>query len=756
MAASIEVRGAREHNLRGVDVDLPLGRLIVCCGPSGSGKTSLLFDVLHAEGQRRYLEALAVDHRTELPPPPRVDSIAHLPPTVAFPQRSGAPGPRSTVGTLSDVAPLVRVLFARAGVQRCPTCGSAIVPVTLDEATERLCRLPEGSRLHLETLIRGREPSVLDEVARAGFSRVRLDGEVLRLEEVAPHKVAAAKSLRVVVDRLKVDVGRRDRLTDSLRLAFRAGRGVVVVATDDGEQTLVDRPVCPTCDRELPALEPESLDPQRGGACRGCAGEGCGECAGTGLSAEARAVWWRGRPFAEVVGAEVAALRALLQGVTDPSALEAAVVPEVERRLRRVEELGLGALGLSRRGSTLSTTEVRRLRLAKAVASPLSGVVYLLDEPAAGLDEPLAERVVGLLRELVAAGNTVAVVEHHPCVLRAADLLVEFGPDAGHAGGRIVFVGSVEELGVAQTRTGRFLRADPNPRSPEVLPPPSASATLSGAFRADLQLPRERVVVLTGPSGCGKSRVVAALAACLQGSPPEGVALVGAGGLDRLVAADSVAGRNSRSVVASYVGLWEVLRELLSQTRDAQLRALPPASFSLATAGGRCESCKGTGERWIDLGPLPEVVETCPVCRGARFQEDVLQVRWKGANAAELLAMDAATALPLLAGHPKLDGALRALVRSGLGYVPLGRSLATLSGGEARRLAISRELARVARRGGQDVVVLLDDPTVGLHPDDVGVLVDLFRELRAEGATVWCASAEPLLVAAEDVVVTLG
>jgi excinuclease ABC subunit A len=762
---TIEIRGAREHNLRGVDVDLPLGRLVVFCGPSGSGKTSFLFDVVHAEGQRRYLEALALTGRTELPSPPRVDRIDHLPPTIALAQRTGTLAAWSTVGSLSEVTPLLRVLFARAGVQHCPVCGRAIVPVSLDELSARLLVLPEGARLQLETPVQGRDASVLAEIGRAGFSRVRIDDEIVRVEDLEPRRLERARVLRLVVDRIRIEPERRARIHDSLRLALRAGRGVVVAVHDGGEETFVDHPWCEVDDRAFAPLEPERFDPRRTPGCPTCAGAGksgegtCPDCGGSGLSENERAVRWRGHGLGDLVSGTVSGLRRALSQVEEPGPVERATLGEVDRRLQRVEELGLGHLPLARTVDTLSATELRRLRLARTVATPLAGVLYILDEPAAGLDEVLAGRVAQLVRELVGLGNTVAVVEHHASLLLAADTLVEFGPGAGSAGGRVVFSGTPAELVAADTRTGRFL-AGLTRAEPGGLPVPTARAVLEGRWRhgrpsPTLELPRERLVVVTGPSGCGKSSFVRATQAALEGTPLAGTSLAGAEGLTRLVAADRAAGRSSRALVATYVGVWDVLRDLLAQTKDAQIRALPAASFSLAGAGGRCEACKGTGERWIDLGPLPEVVETCPVCHGARFQQDVLEVRWKGLHAAELLELDAERGLPLLGGHPRLEGALRALVRAGLGYVPLGQSLASLSGGEARRLVIARELSRAARRGGSDVLVLLDDPTVGLHPDDVLALVRLFRDLRDEGSTVWCASVEPLLVDSADAVVQL-
>ncbi|MCA9493731.1 MAG: AAA family ATPase, partial [Myxococcales bacterium] len=725
------------------------------------GKSSLAFDVVHAEGQRRYLEALSVHPRGPVVAPPRVDSIGGLPPTVALSQRPGAVSPRSTVGTLAELDPVLRVIFGRVGTLRCPVCGRAIEPVTHDAVVARLLLLPQGTRLTLETPLSGRDPAVLDEVARAGFGRVRVDDAILRLEEVEARSVRGAVTLRVVVDRLRVEADRKARLYDSVRLATRAGKGVLVAVHGGGELTFVDRPYCAHDDLVLPPLEPELLSPwQLAGACPTCKGAGgdCTDCGGSRLSPVARAVTWRGWTLPDLQRLPIAELRERLVGIGDASRVEEVAVVDLVRRLDRLIALSLGHLGLMRAATTLSGGELQRTRLARQVASPLAGVLYVLDEPAAGLDEGLAEAVAALLRELVDAGNTVVAVEHHAAVIRAADHLVEFGPGAGVAGGTVVATGDASALMGADTATGRFLAGrvtvPPPSRPPAVSEATLSGAWLHGASGGEVRLARQRLVVVTGPSGSGKSALIAAVGEAVEGRA-QGWSLEGADGLARLVSVDRAAGRSSRANPATYVGLWDVMRDLLSQTKDAQVRALTGSAFSLTTTGGRCEACKGTGEHTIELGPLPDVVQPCPVCAGKRFQGDVLEVRWKGLNAAELLALDAGRALPILAGHPRLESALQALIRVGLSYVPLGQPLRTLSGGESRKLALARELSRAARRGADDVLVLLDDPSTGLHPTDVVHLVGLLRELIDEGATVWAASHDPLLVAAADAVVRL-
>ncbi|MEQ1500737.1 MAG: ABC-ATPase UvrA [Myxococcota bacterium] len=764
----IVVRGAREHNLQAVDLDLPRGALIVFCGVSGSGKSSLAFDTLFVEGQRRYLEALAI-HRGRGPSlvPPRVDRIDGLPPTIALAQRAGAYGPRSTVGSVAELDPVLRILFGRTGVAHCPRCGRPVTPSTHDEIVGALLALPLGTRLTLEAPLRTTGPGLLDEVQRAGFGRLRINGEIQRIEDV--RTVPEGASARIVVDRIKIEADRGSRLADSVRLAARAGHGVVIAVHDgpggSGEATFVDRPVCVHDDLPLPALEPSLLSPWGPpGACPTCDGLGrvddaaCPACAGTRLSEVARAVTWRGRSFAEVEASTVDALAASL-AVGDPNPIEAVAVPDLRRRLDRMRALGLGGLRLADPIDALSGSEVQRLRLVRQVATGLSGVLVVLDEPVAGLEPRLAEVVVGVIRELVDAGNTVIAVEHAPEVIRAADHAVEFGPGAGVDGGRVVYQGPVAGLLAADTATGRWLSGRSSIPARAVELPTSVTVSgpwLRGRPSPAVRIARGGVVAITGPAGTGKSTLIALLATSLTGGATPGVTLSGAEGLARPILADRAAAKAARSNPATYVGLWDTVRELLASTRDAAIRGLNAGAFSLSTPGGRCEACKGTGERVIELGPLPDVIQQCPVCDGRRFQRDVLEVRWKGLDAAEILASPAARVHPILAGHPRLDDGLRALLRVGLGYVPLGQPVHTLSGGEARLLALARELARAHRRGADDTVYLLDDPTVGLHPQDVGRLVELLRALCDEGATAWLATVDPGLIGAADRVVTLG
>lgn len=753
------IRGARENNLKAIDLDLPREQVIVFTGVSGSGKTSLAFDTLHAEGQRRYLEALAMSVpgiRSRMRQA-RVDVILGLPPTIALEQGVRPPGVRSTVATWADLSPLLRTWAAREGELHCPQCDEAVVVTPHDRIVGRVSSWPEGTRLSVESPLRvpglDRAAGLIDEVVRAGFSRLRLDDRVERIEDVTPGQVAACRVLRIVVDRIRVESGRSDRIHDAVRTAAHAGHGVLVAVSDVETVTFVDRPYCLGCDLSLPELDPGLLSHHGAGACAVCEGRGvtpdadgeCGACGGTRLGAVARAVRWQGRRFVDRMHDSVSEWRLWISASGDrpvAQALARTLVP----RLATMEEVGLGGLRLDTAAKPLSSGELQRLRLARQVGSGLSGVLYILDEPSAGLGDVDVDRVVSLIRRLRDGGNSVVVVDHHRAVIAAADRIVDFGPGAGGAGGTIVFSGTPDELRVADTLTGRWFSGR---ERWSVAPNRAATGAVRLRWRGgDVVLPTGTFGAIVGPSGSGKTRLLdrlrEAFAARARGEPPADVDGIEA--FERLIELDqSPLARQSRSSPATYLGIWDILRELLAASPEARLRGMDASFFSMHARGGRCEACLGTGEQRIELGVLPEVHRVCEVCLGRRFHADVLAVTWKGRAADAWLAMDVDAARVALAGHPKLETALRALADVGLGYLALGQPTRTLSGGEGQRLRLARELLRLS--AAERTLMLLDDPTVGLHPADVQRLLHLIHRLVADGVTVWMATHDPDLAA---------
>jgi len=770
--AQLTLKGAREHNLADLDLVLELGRFVAFTGVSGSGKTSLAFDTLHAEGQRRYLRALAVHHRslaTTLPRPD-VDRIDGLPPTIALAQHGGLAASGSTVASWTECGEVLGIVFGRAGALHCPVCGRPVHPKSHDEMVDGLAANPPGTRLTLEAPLWATSPGdVLDEVQRAGFSRIRVDGEMQRLDEV--RSVAAGAEVRVVVDRVRWAEDRRDRLHDAIRLTARTGRGVVVAVVGEEVHTFVDRPFCAPCGLTLPALHPRLFSTSSAeGACRHCAGRGsedhttaCGHCDGSGLSDAARAVRWRGWSLPELLARSAEAL-AELQQLIDLGPVEAVALPDLDRRLTLLTSLGLGDLALDRRVATLSSGERQRVRLVRHVASPLAGVLYILDEPAAQLDPVNARRVAALVRGLVNDGNSVVVVTPRSEIIDAADEVLDFGPGPGARGGEIVFRGTPSELAESGTTTGLWLaRSVTLPRRQR----PSSSVRRVRAEglvvdgrSVDVALPMGRIAAIVGPSGAGKTRLLEAMAAVLslptkngERTAPPVAGLSGHDVFERVLSVDRSAARSTRSMPATYTGLWGVLRELLAATREAQIRGLGASMFSLNVKGGRCEACLGTGARRIELQLLPSVEVVCDVCDGRRFSGDVLAVRWKGHDAYQLLELSVDAARKLLAGHPRMELILRAMDEVGLGYLPIGRPTASLSGGEARRLRLARELAR--RKRVANSLFLLDQPTVGLHASDVAVLLGALRSMVDAGATVWLATHDADLARACDELVVL-
>lgn len=739
----IRIRGAHENNLAGVDLDLELNTLTAFVGRSGSGKSSLAFDTLHAEGQRRYLEALVGRDRAAASlRRPKVDAIDGLVPTVALDQRGSAPSGRATVATAADVAPLVRVWMARAGVLHCAGCDRAIEPRTHDEIVADIMAV--GGRLELEAPVLRRgaidAEAFLAEVRGSGFSRVRIDGEIMRIEDVFAHQLP--QRVPIVVDRIRLTADKLGRLQDAVRTAARVGRGVVVARFGEVERRYVDRPYCTHCDRRLSALEPELFSWHSVGACGQCNGKGedeqgvaCAGCLGTRLSPDARAVRLQGLSVVELFAMTGTALQMLVAEsprtrVTEP------LLDELARRLTLLDEVGLEGQRLDRAVTALSAGERQRLRLARHAGGGLSGVLYVVDEPAAYLDDVEVMRVIALLRRMVEGGNTVVVVAHHPVVIEAADRIVEFGPGAGLQGGVVVFDGDLQGLLRSTTPTGEWM-------SGRRQLPESGQRTGSQTFKVDgQQLPLGVVLAVTGSNGAGKSRLLE-LAVAKAADDAR---------ISRVVFADQrTVPRSPRSNPATYSGIWDVIRPLLAATREAKVRGFSASRFSLNAKGGRCEACKGTGLRRVQLKLLPDVFLQCPVCEGRRFAADVLEIRWRGLDASELLAGSASELLPILAGHPDLGRHLRVLVEVGLGYLPLGQPGHTLSGGEAQRLKLARELSRAVKRGADGTLLVLDDPTAGLHAEDTAVLVKLLGRLVDAGATVWMATHHRGLVAWADV-----
>ncbi|HLL83295.1 MAG TPA: excinuclease ABC subunit UvrA [Longimicrobium sp.] len=785
---AIEVEHAREHNLRDVSTRIPLGKMTVVTGPSGSGKSTLAFDVVFAEGQRRFLETLTPYARQFLPtmPRPDVERIGGIPPTVALEQRTSRAGATSTVATVTEVAHYLRLLFAKLGQPHCPRDDSPIAPSSPDAMFAQLTAM-KGEGTLLAPAVRSRKGTYLDvfaAAARAGVMEAIVDGQAASTDE--PPRLAKAKEhdIDLVMYTGKLSALPRERFDRALSW----GKGALKVRCRGTETLLSSERTCPRCGLAVPELDPRwfSFNTQQG-ACEACGGTGvhggadaiaegesapCRDCGGSRLAPMPRAVRLEGARYHEVVGPSVTAALKRVQGwklTGNRGLIGEASRQELLRRLEFLERVGLGYLSLDRAASTLSGGEMQRLRLSAQLGAGLTGALYVLDEPTIGLHPRDTHRLLENLRALVDTGSTVLVVEHDTDTIRAADHVIDIGPTGGRGGGRIVAQGSPQQvLSDEGSPTARALRA---PLAPPVegRGTPKRWLTLTGARAnnlkgVDLRLPVGRLNVVSGVSGSGKSTLIrhvlhpAMREALGLVTPKPGAfaSLQGADAVKRVLAVDqSPIGRTPRSVPATFLGIWDELRRVFAGTPEAKMRGFTPTRFSFnSTSGGRCAACEGQGAISHEMAFLPDVITPCEACGGARFDAATLEVRYHGLSIGDVLRLSADEAKDVFHALPKVSAPLCCLSDLGVGYLQLGQGSNTLSGGEAQRLKLAAELTASSRH--EPTLYVLDEPTTGLHLGDVSRLISFMQRLVDRGDTLVVIEHHPSVIAAADHVVELG
>ena len=860
----ISIHNAREHNLKSIDVEIPRGQFTVITGVSGSGKSTLAFDIVFAEGQRRYLESLNAYARQFVEPAtrPDVDAIFGIPPTVAIEQRVSRGGRKSTVGTLTEIHHFLRLLFVKLGLQHCPNCAVPIEPQTLDAIAARILRENRGQRVGLlAPLVVNRKGYYTDLAKWArgkSYTHLRVDGDFLptagwpRLDRFKEH------TIELPVADVRVAPDAEDALRTGLKRALEHGKGVVHVlspldalehamaAQEPGlavmsQKVFSAKRACPSCGISFPELDPRLFSyNSRHGWCTRCFGTGvkladfdaeqtgeeiwwnewyegvaepCPACEGKRLNPTALAVRFRGRSIADLASLPVAEVERFFLDLPlagREAEIARDLVAELRSRFAFLREVGLAYLALDRAAPTLSGGEAQRIRLAAQLGSNLRGVCYILDEPTIGL-HPRDNRVLlDTLGKLEAKGNTLVVVEHDEETIRRARYVIDLGPGAGSRGGHVVAAGSAAELmRVPASVTGRFLAAPLAHPLHALRPVISATpvlliegAGLHNLKQLDVAVPLGRLVVVTGVSGSGKStlgrdvlytnlhRLIAARRPprrtadggrrTADGKPAEGAvtssfilhpsslslvgcrALRGAEQVARVLEVDQTPiGKTPRSCPATYVGFWDQVRRLYAEVSEARVRGYTPSRFSFNTAGGRGAVCEGQGLRRIEMRLLPEVRVICEACRGARFNPETLGVRFKDRTIGDVLAMNVDEAVDFFAAHPSIHRCLRLLQDVGLGYLTLGQQSPTLSGGEAQRIKLVTELAKVrsspsphAHNG--HTLYVLDEPTVGLHMADVEKLIRVLHRLVDAGNTVIVVEHNLDVIAEADWVIDLG
>ncbi len=785
LPATLAVRGAREHNLRGVDVDLPHRTLTVFTGVSGSGKSSLAFATIYAEAQRRQLQSMSTFARQFMHQlgKPDVDQVGGLCSAVAVDQRSAASrSPRSTVGTVTEVQDLVRVVFAQIGHAHCTDCGAELTrePGGLQrcpaghaaeppEMTPRAfsfnlpfgqCRACQGVGTQL----------VVDPGSLIDPGRSLADGAIApwRPTFTEPERMKARAVARLAGES---EHTRWSALPETLRHTLLHGTDIKVRAPK------FDKPGDPVKDVIFTGVVPWLYD-RYAKASAESFGQlenymrpaPCAACGGARLTPAQLAVRVSGKNIAEVAALPLSAALEFFSQL-DASGREltavAQVVGELTQRLGYLLRMGLRYLTLDRPARTLSGGEAQRIRLASLLGSSMFGLLYVLDEPTAGLHPKDASDLAAVLRALRDQGNTVLVVEHDHQLIRAADWVIELGPAAGEHGGELMFSGPVDKLLAHETSlTGRYLNGEGASRASRRQPAGQA-ITVTGAAEhnltgIDVTFPLGLFVAVTGVSGAGKSTLIddilyPAVERSLGGdAPPPGAhaAIDGLHHVDRVIRVDQAPiGRSGRSTPATYTGVFDGIRKVFSATPEAKKRGFKPGRFSFNSPGGRCETCAGDGAVRVEIQLLPDVFLTCETCDGARYNAETLQVTYRGKNIAEVLDLPAEDALGFFAGESAIEAPLRVLTEVGLGYLRLGQSATTLSGGEAQRVKLANELQRKA---GRHTLFLLDEPTTGLHASDTERLLTVLHSLVDKGHTVIAVSHSLQMIRSADWVIDIG
>ncbi len=783
----IRIRGAREHNLKDISLDIPKNQVVVITGVSGSGKSSLLLDTIYKEAYRRYIDALAVGKKWLIEQVERadVDLIEGLPPAICIRHWESHRNPRSTVGTITEIYDYLRVLFSKIGKPYCPKCGKKIVFYSTYEMLNKILSLEKGKKIQIlapvVSAVSKRLPfkTIIQKLRKDGFVRIRIDGKVYVIDQddIDLNEMDKAKSIEAVVDRIVIKDGIRKRLLDSIELALSISDGVLLVdIVGEKELLFLKRPICINCGFSMPEINAQMFsfnNPK--GACELCAGIGsykgdtCPKCNGTRLKLISRCIKINEMSITELSNMPLEKLYEFFKTISLPETelfIADRIIKEIQKRLEFIIDMGLGYLSLNRSVVTLSAGEEQRIRLAAQLSSDLSGILYIMDEPTVGLHPKEVEKLINSIRILKEKGNSILIVEHDPEFILNADHIIELGPGAGEKGGKVIFQGDPKKLLKSDTPTGKALskRAEIKARRRKgtgkyIFIKGARQHNLKGI---DVKIPLGTLTCITGVSGSGKSSLIrdvlypAVLNRVSKAHIKEGAyeRIEGIEHVKRIVYIDqSPVGKTPRSNPATYTGVFSYIRDLFSMLPESRIRGYKASRFSLNVEGGRCEACKGEGIIRVEMEFLPDLYITCDQCGGKRFNQEVLEIRYKGMSIADVLEMTAEQAFSFFENVPSISSRLKTFLDVGLGYIKLGQPANLLSGGEAQRLKIIRELNK-AKKG--ETLYLLDEPTVGLHLADIKKLIDVLNRLVDEGNTVIIIEHSLEVIMACDYIIELG
>ncbi len=811
----IIVKGARTHNLKNVTVEMPRNSMVVFTGLSGSGKSSLAFDTIFAEGQRRYVESLSAYARQFLRQmqKPDVDEIVGLSPAISIDQKSRSNNPRSTVATVTEIYDYLRVLFARVGVPHCLICNRPIVRLSHEEIMSTILESvahedSSGKKRVMGVAVndakvkifspivvgrKGEYYQLLYDLLGKGYSQVKVDGQLKKLREQIILSKNKKHDIDVLVDEFfaselpNASAGIHERLSESIERALHESDGLVKIETVAGERVISSKFMCPYDGFSYPEVEPRLFSFNSPyGACPECNGLGtrhffgdevCPRCKGARLREEALHVLVGGVNIVELTSRSIASGFDFFKNLKlSPAerAISKVVAKEITARLTFMLNVGIGYLTLDRRAHTLSGGEAQRIRLASQLGSGLVGALYVLDEPTIGLHARDNDKLIKTLLELRDAGNTILVVEHDEDTIFSSDYIIDIGPGAGVHGGKIVVSGYLDHLLTAKkvppSLTLEYLREErtiPIPEKRRTAEKGSLKVRGGSVFNIknlNVDVPLGKLVTVTGVSGSGKSSFVyeilhknllARLERRYRSAQTFNCAsFTGTEYLGRVILIDqSPIGRTPRSNPATYTGAFTFIRELFAASPEARVRGWGPSRFSFNVKGGRCEACQGNGEIAVEMHFLPTVYVTCEVCSGKRFMKETLEVKYKKKSIYQVLEMTIEEGLKFFEDIPAIYDRLHTLNEVGLGYLKLGQSATTLSGGEAQRVKISSELYRPHL---QKTIYLLDEPTIGLHYEDVRKLIEILQKLVDRGNTVLVIEHNLDVIKSADYIIDIG